>query len=78
MRCQLLTANYRQLQLRPEIDFERILLEQIGFSRKEVVKDQGRSGEHCMRVRLPDLLPRLDPGRMPVISETGFAEKPVG
>jgi hypothetical protein len=36
---QTLKRNYQQLKLRPETDFDRILLETVGFSKKETVKE---------------------------------------
>lgn len=36
---QTLKSNYQQLKLRPETDFDRILLETVGFSKKETVKE---------------------------------------
>lgn len=37
--AQTLKRNYRLLKLRPETDFDRILLETVGFSKKEIVKE---------------------------------------
>jgi hypothetical protein len=42
---QTLKDNYFKLKLRPEEDFERILLEEIGFKRREGVKDGSSSGQ---------------------------------
>lgn len=36
---QTLKKNYQLLKLRPETDFDRVLLEDIGFSKKETVKE---------------------------------------
>lgn len=36
---QKLKQNYQLLKLRPETDFDRVLLEDIGFSKKETVKE---------------------------------------
>lgn len=41
---QKLKDNYFKLKLRPEDDFERILLEDVGFAKKEAVKDQSGKG----------------------------------
>ncbi|KAJ9123754.1 hypothetical protein QFC24_003528 [Naganishia onofrii] len=35
---EILKRNYKLLQLRPETDFDRILLETVGFAKKETVK----------------------------------------
>ncbi|KAJ9123333.1 hypothetical protein QFC22_001532 [Naganishia vaughanmartiniae] len=35
---ETLKQNYKLLQLRPETDFDRVLLETVGFSKKETVK----------------------------------------
>lgn len=45
LRLQTLKDNYFKLKLRPEEDFERILLDDIGFSRREAVKDGSSSGK---------------------------------
>lgn len=36
---QTLKRNYQQVKLRPETDFDRILLKTVGFSKKETVKE---------------------------------------
>lgn len=44
LAIQILTSNYFKLKLRPEVDFERILLEDVGFSSKALLRhsDSGK------------------------------------
>jgi hypothetical protein len=49
MYIQKLRENFHQLKLRPEDDFERILLEDIGFVKREGVKDHvGKGSFVCL------------------------------
>jgi hypothetical protein len=49
MHIQKLRENFHQLKLRPEDDFERILLEDIGFVKREGVKDHvGKGSFVCL------------------------------
>lgn len=40
-----LADNYKKLELRPEKDFERILLEEVGFSERVEIGDDQVGGE---------------------------------